>query len=319
MPAAGARCVLATRNAHKLREFGRLLAPAGCRSSRCRTRSCCRPRSATRSPPTRCRRRGPRRRRPAARRSPTTRGSRRRRWAARPACARPGSPASTPPTRRTSTCCAHGAGRQRAALRLRAGLRRSGERARADVLRLLHAGRWRPSRAASGGFGYDPAFLPDAERSGRTMAELTDAEKDRISHRGAAVRELLAWLARARDVTAGAGRARRRSRRQVRLIAGRDGDGERHLGVAVVAIDEQDRDRDQTRQHGADPGDAAEFHDRDCGAPVRRQRCRSIADRPGLAGFARHRRAVRNFANCGNSSDRAGQASGECGDNGTRL
>lgn len=44
------------------------------------------------------------------------------------------------------------------------------------------------------GFGYDPAFLPDAEHSGRTMAELTDVEKDRISHRGAAVRELLDWL-----------------------------------------------------------------------------------------------------------------------------
>jgi XTP/dITP diphosphohydrolase len=47
------------------------------------------------------------------------------------------------------------------------------------------------------GFGYDPAFLPDAERSGRTMAELSDVEKDRISHRGAAVRELLAWLGEA--------------------------------------------------------------------------------------------------------------------------
>jgi XTP/dITP diphosphohydrolase len=47
------------------------------------------------------------------------------------------------------------------------------------------------------GFGYDPAFLPDAERSGRTMAELTDVEKDRISHRGAAVRELLGWLGEA--------------------------------------------------------------------------------------------------------------------------
>jgi XTP/dITP diphosphohydrolase len=49
-----------------------------------------------------------------------------------------------------------------------------------------------------GGFGYDPAFLPDAETSGRTMAELTDAEKDAISHRGAAVRALLAWLAASR-------------------------------------------------------------------------------------------------------------------------
>lgn len=46
-----------------------------------------------------------------------------------------------------------------------------------------------------GGFGYDPAFLPDDEDSGRTMAELSDAEKDAISHRGHAVRALLAWLA----------------------------------------------------------------------------------------------------------------------------
>lgn len=44
------------------------------------------------------------------------------------------------------------------------------------------------------GFGYDPAFVPDDDRSGRTMAELDDADKDRISHRGRAVRELLRWL-----------------------------------------------------------------------------------------------------------------------------
>ena len=46
-----------------------------------------------------------------------------------------------------------------------------------------------------GGFGYDPAFVPDDDASGRTMAELTAAEKDAISHRGRAVRELQAWLA----------------------------------------------------------------------------------------------------------------------------
>jgi XTP/dITP diphosphohydrolase len=44
------------------------------------------------------------------------------------------------------------------------------------------------------GFGYDPAFLPDGEYGGRTMAELSDAEKDAISHRAVAVSELLAWL-----------------------------------------------------------------------------------------------------------------------------
>lgn len=44
------------------------------------------------------------------------------------------------------------------------------------------------------GFGYDPAFLPDDGPSGMTMAELSDSEKDEISHRGRAARELLAWL-----------------------------------------------------------------------------------------------------------------------------
>jgi XTP/dITP diphosphohydrolase len=46
----------------------------------------------------------------------------------------------------------------------------------------------------SGGFGYDPAFLPADVPDGRTMAELSDAEKDAISHRGRAARELMAWL-----------------------------------------------------------------------------------------------------------------------------
>jgi len=38
------------------------------------------------------------------------------------------------------------------------------------------------------GFGYDPVFVPEGER--RTMAELGDQEKDRISHRGRAFRAL---------------------------------------------------------------------------------------------------------------------------------
>lgn len=45
-----------------------------------------------------------------------------------------------------------------------------------------------------GGFGYDPAFLPDDIAGGRTMAELEPAEKDAISHRGRAARLLLAAL-----------------------------------------------------------------------------------------------------------------------------
>lgn len=42
------------------------------------------------------------------------------------------------------------------------------------------------------GFGYDPVFVVD---DGRTQAELRDEEKDAISHRGRAVRAALAWLA----------------------------------------------------------------------------------------------------------------------------
>jgi XTP/dITP diphosphohydrolase len=48
-----------------------------------------------------------------------------------------------------------------------------------------------------GGFGYDPAFVPD-EHPTQTMAELTAAQKHAISHRGRAARELLAWLPRTR-------------------------------------------------------------------------------------------------------------------------
>ncbi len=47
-----------------------------------------------------------------------------------------------------------------------------------------------------GGFGYDPAFLPDDVGDGRTMAELTAAEKDAISHRGRAAALLREWLSR---------------------------------------------------------------------------------------------------------------------------
>ncbi|HEY2439971.1 MAG TPA: non-canonical purine NTP pyrophosphatase [Solirubrobacteraceae bacterium] len=59
-------------------------------------------------------------------------------------------------------------------------------------------GRLAETPRGSGGFGYDPAFLPDVESDGRTMAELSDAEKDAISHRAVAVSELVAWLRRPR-------------------------------------------------------------------------------------------------------------------------
>lgn len=48
----------------------------------------------------------------------------------------------------------------------------------------------------SGGFGYDPAFVPEetGREDERTMAELAAAEKHEISHRGKAARLLLAHL-----------------------------------------------------------------------------------------------------------------------------
>ncbi len=41
-----------------------------------------------------------------------------------------------------------------------------------------------------GGFGYDPAFVPDLYSDDRTMSELSQKEKDAISHRGRAARAL---------------------------------------------------------------------------------------------------------------------------------
>jgi len=62
----------------------------------------------------------------------------------------------------------------------------------------LFEGRCTGSMAAAprgtGGFGYDPIFVPDDRDDGRTMAELDQAEKDAISHRGRAARALLAHL-----------------------------------------------------------------------------------------------------------------------------
>jgi XTP/dITP diphosphohydrolase len=48
----------------------------------------------------------------------------------------------------------------------------------------------------SGGFGYDPAFIPEdtGREDRRTMAELAPAEKHAISHRGRAARALAAHL-----------------------------------------------------------------------------------------------------------------------------
>jgi XTP/dITP diphosphohydrolase len=59
-------------------------------------------------------------------------------------------------------------------------------------------GRCEGRRAAqprgTGGFGYDPAFVPDELPGERTMAEVTPEEKARVGHRGRAARALLSAL-----------------------------------------------------------------------------------------------------------------------------
>jgi XTP/dITP diphosphohydrolase len=57
------------------------------------------------------------------------------------------------------------------------------------------AGTIAPGARGTGGFGYDPVFVPD-EGDGRTFAELTREEKNAVSHRGRAFRSLGALLAR---------------------------------------------------------------------------------------------------------------------------
>ena len=64
-------------------------------------------------------------------------------------------------------------------------------------------GRLAAQPRGAGGFGYDPAFLPDDgdwapptpdSPPTLTMAQLSDEQKDAISHRGHAARALMAWL-----------------------------------------------------------------------------------------------------------------------------
>jgi XTP/dITP diphosphohydrolase len=102
------------------------------------------------------------------------------------------------------------------------------------------------------GFGYDPAFLPDerppADRSpgagesppALTMAELSDEQKDAISHRGHATRALLAWL------------------KQVDRGRRCDGDGE--TGIAGVAREQQQQRGEQRDEHRDDPGQPSDGH-----------------------------------------------------------
>ncbi|AWM33435.1 non-canonical purine NTP pyrophosphatase, RdgB/HAM1 family [Hymenobacter nivis] len=55
------------------------------------------------------------------------------------------------------------------------------------------AGSIAEAQRGTGGFGYDPVFVP-AGGDGRTFAEMSGAEKNQISHRARAVAGLLAYL-----------------------------------------------------------------------------------------------------------------------------
>lgn len=57
-------------------------------------------------------------------------------------------------------------------------------------------GRLTQETRGDGGFGYDPAFIPDETGTddGRTMAEISAEEKHAISHRGKAVRSFADFL-----------------------------------------------------------------------------------------------------------------------------
>ena len=84
-------------------------------------------------------------------------------------------------------------------------------------------GRLAQEPRGEGGFGYDPAFVPDDYPGDeRTMAELSPEEKDVISHRGRAARALVLKLLQAdeaarpasplRSLLGGLGEGRRRGR-----------------------------------------------------------------------------------------------------------
>lgn len=49
------------------------------------------------------------------------------------------------------------------------------------------------AKSGNGGFGYDPIFIPD-EYPGQTLADITEEQKNEISHRGKALRAMTEWL-----------------------------------------------------------------------------------------------------------------------------
>lgn len=70
---------------------------------------------------------------------------------------------------------------------------------REEVVHGRCEGRLTHEPRGTGGFGYDPAFIPNDHSGELTMAELTPEQKDAISHRGQAARELRRRLLEAQE------------------------------------------------------------------------------------------------------------------------
>ncbi len=54
-------------------------------------------------------------------------------------------------------------------------------------------GRIARAKSGNGGFGYDPVFLAD-EFPGKTLADVTEEQKNAVSHRGKALRQMALWF-----------------------------------------------------------------------------------------------------------------------------
>ena len=111
----------------------------------------------------------------------------------------------------------------------------------------------------SGGFGYDPLFIVP-ELGGRAMAEMSDDEKNEVSHRARAARAMREKLQKMLGRSSGRGRARRRLGRSPGLLRSEQvhvtADAERQPAVAVGRVARADDAR--ARSVGEDSIDVAE-------------------------------------------------------------
>ena len=201
------RLVLASNNDGKLREFRRLLAPLGIDVDPAGRRSASPRRTSrtSRSSRTRWRRRGTRARSRSCPRSPTTPASacRARRRARRAISARyAGEPKSDARNNAKLVAALRGVADRRAHYACVLVLVRHAT----DPEPMIAEGQWHGRIVdvprGRGGFGYDPHFEDPA--TGLTGAELPLERKNELSHRGKAMRALIALLHDRRTVRTGA-------------------------------------------------------------------------------------------------------------------